>query len=467
MFKHKQLGIDKEILSLVLPSLGTLLVEPLILATDTAMVGRLGTTELAGLGLGATILSTVWGIFIFLTYTTTASVAHKIGEGDKPEAIKLGINGVWLGVLIGFVLSTLLVLGAPIFVSILESNQRVALQAQLYLQASSPGIVGILTVLAGTGILRGIKDARTPFMITAVAGIANIALNWTFIFLLRMGIVGAGLGTAISQTGMGIALVWILYKEARQYQLPLLPTRTGLNASWKSGFPLFVRTVALRVCLFITVLVATACGELTIAAHQVLLSIYFLFSFPADSLGIAGQVLVGHALGAKDYTRLRLLVKRSLQWAVGLAVITGLLLCISWAWIPLWFTSSQELVKISSPTILLVGVIMPISGVTFCLDGVLIGAGKQTFLALGSILTLLIYAPVIALVVPNLRFSLGFSPGGLDFEMKNLLGSNGQISTAQTQILVLWLGFMLLFLGVRAITNLWATHRVINCSEQS
>ena len=74
---------DREILRLAVPALGALAAEPLYVLVDTAIVGHLGTTQLAALAIAATVLTTAFTVFNFLTYGTTAQVARLHGAGRR------------------------------------------------------------------------------------------------------------------------------------------------------------------------------------------------------------------------------------------------------------------------------------------------------------------------------------------------------------------------------------------------
>ena len=76
-------GLDRRILSLAVPALGALVAEPLFVLIDSAMVGHLGATSLAGLSLASSVLTTVVGLFVFLAYATTATTARLFGAGDR------------------------------------------------------------------------------------------------------------------------------------------------------------------------------------------------------------------------------------------------------------------------------------------------------------------------------------------------------------------------------------------------
>src|SRR3954467_10559187 len=92
---------DREIVRLAVPAFLALVAEPLFLLADAAIVGHLGTEQLAGQGIAAVVLQTAVGLCIFLAYGTTASVARQVGAGDEQAALAQGIDGIWLAVLIG------------------------------------------------------------------------------------------------------------------------------------------------------------------------------------------------------------------------------------------------------------------------------------------------------------------------------------------------------------------------------
>src|SRR5690554_6638358 len=170
-------SIDRRILSLAVPSLGALVAEPAFVLADSAIVGRLGTTPLAGLTVASTVLMTVVGLCIFLAYATTATVARLVGGGDRPRALAAKVDGAWLAAGLGLVLAAVLWLGAPWVVGALGAEGEVLVHATSYVRWSAPGLPGMLLVLAATGALRGVEDTRTPLLVAASGAAANVGLN--------------------------------------------------------------------------------------------------------------------------------------------------------------------------------------------------------------------------------------------------------------------------------------------------
>src|SRR5215213_3582129 len=91
---------DREIVALAVPAFGALVAEPLFVMADSAIVGHLGTAQLAGIGVASALLTTAVSVFVFLAYATTAAVARRVGAGDLQSAIRQGMDGIWLALLI-------------------------------------------------------------------------------------------------------------------------------------------------------------------------------------------------------------------------------------------------------------------------------------------------------------------------------------------------------------------------------
>ena len=242
---------DREILRLAVPAFLALVAEPLFLLADSAIVGHLGTPQLAGLGIAGAVLSTLISVCIFLAYGTTASVARRIGAGDLRGALVQGLDGVWLAVGIGAATTVLGVPLTPWLVGLFGPAPRVAHEAETYLRIGLLGAVPLLVALASTGILRGLQDTRTPLLVAVAANVANVVLNVWLVYGLGLGIAGSALGTVVAQFASGAALVVVVVRAARRYGAPLRPSLTGIRGAGSAGVPLLLRTVTLRASLLL------------------------------------------------------------------------------------------------------------------------------------------------------------------------------------------------------------------------
>jgi putative MATE family efflux protein len=390
---------DREIVVLAVPAFGALVAEPLFVMVDSAIVGHLGTPQLAGLGVAAALLMTAVSVFVFLAYATTAAVARRVGAGDLPSAIRQGMDGIWLALLLGVAVIVVALPTAPWLIESFGTSDTAAPYAITYLRISSLGIPAMLIVLAATGVLRGLQDTRTPLYVAIGGFTVNAALNAGLVYGAGLGIAGSAWGTVIAQCGMAVAYLFVVVRGARRHGASLRPDRAGIRASAQAGIPLLVRTLSLRAVLMIATAVAARLGDTDIAAHQVILALWSLMAFALDAIAIAGQAIIGRYLGADDAEGAREACRRMVQWGIASGVVLGILIVVLRPlFIPL-FTSDQAVRDTLLPALLVVAVSQPIAGVVFVLDGVLMGAGDGPYLAGAMVLTLAVFAPV-ALLVP-------------------------------------------------------------------
>lgn len=405
---------DRQILRLALPALGALAAEPLFLLADSAIVGRLGTPQLAGLGIASMVLSTLVGLFVFLAYATTGSVARALGAGNRPAAISYGIDGLWLALGLGLAIGVVGWLATPAIVAGFGPSEAAAGHAVLYLRISLVGIPAMFLTFAGTGLLRGLQDTRTPLAVATVMYLSNIVLNLALVYGFGMGIAGAALGSVLAQVGGAAAYLTMVARWARRHQVSLRPDRAGVRAAARAGGPLLIRTVTLRVALLVTTFVATSFGDVALAAHQVAFTIWSGLSLCLDAIAIAGQAIIGRALGAADVGRTRAVTRRMNQWGVLAGLVTGLLLIAARPlYVPLFSTDPAVRDALSS-AVGVVALFLPAAGVVFSLDGVLIGAGDGRYLAKAGIIALACYLPLTAwvLLTDSGLVALWFAFGG-------------------------------------------------------
>lgn len=399
---------DREILRLAVPAFLALVAEPMFLLSDAAIVGHLGTTELAGLGIAGAVLQTLVGLCVFLAYGTTASVARHLGAGDLRGALTQGIDGCWLAVLIGTIVTVAGAVFARPLVELFGAGDAVSDQATAYLEVAIFGTTPLLLMLATTGVLRGLQDTRTPLWVAVGGNIANIILNVVFVYGLDLGIAGSALGSVLAQVASAAVLVAVVLRAARRDGAPLTADRRGILVAARTGVPLVLRTLTLRACLLVGTYAVTIAGrdtEIDLATHQIAITLWTFLAFALDALAIAAQAITGRALGAGDVEGTRRLTRRMVQWGWGAGIASGLLLAASSPFLGPLFSPDSDVHRLLVPVLLVAALGQPIAGVVFVLDGVLIGAGDGRYLAWAGLGVLALYAPAAILA------ALG--PGGL------------------------------------------------------
>ncbi len=372
----------------------TLVSEPLFLLADSAIVGHLGTTELAALGIAAGVLGVVVSICIFLAYGTTAAVARLIGAGEPQAAYTQGMDGIWLAAGGGALITACALPLTERIVALFGPEPAVAGPAADYLRVALLGTVPMLVMLAATGVLRGVKDVRTPLVVAVGGNLVNIVLNYLLVYPAGLGLCGSALGTLIAQALSAIALCVVVVARARHARARLRPDGRGIARAMRIGVPLIVRTAMLRAALLLMTYGAAGFGSTDLAAMQLALTIWTFLAFALDALGISAQTLVGQELGRGSATDARRLTDHLVRAGWWLGAGTGILLAACAGVLGPLFTSDAAVVELLRPALLVAAVAQPVAGVAFTLDGVLIGAGDGPFLAWAQTAVLAVFAPL-------------------------------------------------------------------------
>ncbi|MDA0165557.1 MATE family efflux transporter [Solirubrobacter ginsenosidimutans] len=387
---------DREILLLALPALGALAAEPLYVLVDTAIVGHLGTTQLASLAIAATVLSTAFTIFNFLTYGTTAQVSRLHGAGQDRSAAALGSQALWLGIGIGLLLLVIIELTAPAVVSLMGGEGEVKDGAVLYLRIAALGSPLFILASAAQGYLRGMGDLRTPLFILVAAHIVNAGLELLFVYGFDWGLKGSAWGTVIAQAGMAGAFFVVQYRAGLERPHP-----DKMRPLMRIGSEIAVRTTALTGSFLLGSAVLARIGAASLGAHQIAFQLWVFLALVLDAIAIAGQVMVGRMLGAGAATGAREAATRMIGWSVAIGALFGLVLLATGDLIPQLFTSDPAVIEKAGEIWPLFALMMPFNGAVFALDGILIGAGDTRFLMWGMLAAAAVYIPIALLALHN------------------------------------------------------------------
>ncbi|AMY55914.1 putative MATE family efflux protein [Rhodococcus fascians] len=370
----------RRILGLSLPSLGVLAAEPLYLLFDAAVVGRLGALALAGLAIGGLVLAQVSTQLTFLSYGTTARAARMHGAGRERDAVGEGVQATWLAVAIGLAIVLVVQLFAAPVVSLLAGGGDIAAEALLWLRVALVGVPFILISLAGNGWMRGVQNTTTPLRFVVLGfGVSAVLCPLLVHGLLgfpRLELVGSAVANVIGQGVAGALFVGALGRSG----VPLRPRWSVMRAQLVLGRDLIVRSLAFQACFLSAAAVASRFGAASVAANQVVLHLWNLVSLMLDSLAIAAQTLVGAALGAGRTEDARALARRLTAWSTVFAVILAAVFAAGQPVVPGLFTTDVSVIDQMQAIWWIFVAIIPVAGVVFALDGVLLGSGDAAFL---------------------------------------------------------------------------------------
>ena len=379
--------MGRSITALALPALGVLAAEPLYLLFDTAIVGRLGAVALAGLAVGGLIVALVSTQLTFLSYGTTARSARFHGAGDRTAAVREGVQATWLAVGLGVLAVVMIQLVAGPLVSAIAGGGDIATAACRWLRIAILAAPAILISMAGNGWMRGVQDSARPLRYVLIGfGLSAVLcplLVYGWLGLPRWELAGSAVANLVGQWTAALLFVGALLAE----RVPSRPDWPVLRRQIVMGRDLVVRTMAFQACFISAAAVAARFGAAALAAHQVVLGLWTFLALVLDSLAIAAQSLVGAALGAGDPEGAKRVAWRVTGFSSAAAAVLAVLLAIGSSAVPSLFTGDRAVLDaIGVPWWFLVAQ-LPVAGVVFALDGVLMGAGDAAFMRTATVVS--------------------------------------------------------------------------------
>ena len=377
--------LNRRIVGLAVPAGATLIADPLLGIVDTAVVGRVGSVELGALGLSVGLLGSVSWIFNFLVYGTTATVSRAVGAGDEDLAGRRVAHASWLAVALGVGVGLVFALLAGAIVGWTGAEASLRAPATSYLRIRSLGVPFLLLSYVGHGAFRGVSDTRSPLAFVVVANLLNAGLDVLLVFGLDLGLAGAAWATVAAE----IVVVLLFVVRGRTLGLSVrghgLPSGSDVRALLAIGRDLFLRTGALLLALLSIAVASARIGPVAAAAHQVLFSTWILVSALLDGIAIAGQALVGTALGRGESREAREVAGVLLRWGIWSGVVVAVVLLPLGFVAPAALADQPDVVELATSIWWFVAAAHVLSGVVFVLDGVLMGAGDFGWLRTWSV----------------------------------------------------------------------------------
>ncbi|WP_254900627.1 MATE family efflux transporter [Rhodococcus sp. 1168] len=380
----------RRILGLALPALGVLAAEPLYLLFDAAVVGRLGALPLAGLAVGGLVLTQVSTQLTFLSYGTTARAARMHGAGREKDAVGEGVQATWLAVALGVaIVAVMQLLAAPIL-SVIGGGGEIAEEATAWFRIAVFGVPFILISMAGNGWMRGVQNTRRPLRFVVfgllVSGVLCPMLVHGLLGFPRLELLGSAVANLVGQSIAGCLFIAAISRAG----VPLRPRWSVMRVQLILGRDLVLRSLAFQACFLSAAAVASRFGAAAVAANQVVLLLWNLVSLTLDSLAIAAQTLVGAALGKGDVRGATKLGWRLTAWSTMFAIVLAAVFAAGMPVIPELFTTDPAVVVQMHSIWWIFVAIIPIAGIVFALDGVLLGSGDAAFLRTATLVCALL-----------------------------------------------------------------------------
>ncbi|CAK9319840.1 unnamed protein product [Citrullus colocynthis] len=419
VFKFDKLALD--ILAIALPAALALAADPIASLIDTAFVGHIGSTELAAVGVSASVFNLVSKLFnVPLLNITTSFVAEEqalINTNEK-NIVQINIDGIEdeenqekkllssvstslaLATGLGIAEAVMLSLGSGTLMDIMgipvDSSMRAP--AEHFLSLRAFGAPPIVIALAAQGTFRGFKDTKTPLYATAAGNLLNAVLDPLLIFFCGFGIGGAAIATVISEYLIAFALLWRLNGDI---SFTLSSIDGGRIARYlRSGGLLMGRTLAVLVTLTLATSMAAREGPVPMAGYQICVQIWMAISLLTDALALAGQALLASSYTVQDYEHSRQVIYRTLQIGLISGISLAIILFLGFGAFSGLFSADAEVLEIARSGLLFVAGSQPVNALAFVVDGLYYGVSDFGYAAYSMVLVGLVSSIYLLAVTP-------------------------------------------------------------------
>ena len=297
-------------LRLAAPIILSMLGHTLVGVIDTAMVGKVGTLELAAASLGNSYVFLLMSFGIGFSTVITTLTAESVKKKNPAETKSILSHGLLTHILLGIIIFAGLFLSEPLM-RYTHQKEEVIVLAVPYVHLVAVSIIPMMFFQALKQFADGFSITQYSLYVTITANLLNIFLNYLFIYgswgCPRMGILGAAVGTLASRIVMPILLWLILYKDTRmtQYMTGLMPKIDGAMIRKFLGVPSGLQVVFEAGVFIAATWISGVLGEIYQAANQIALSIATLTFMIANGMSVVAMIRVGNYKGLEDYISLR------------------------------------------------------------------------------------------------------------------------------------------------------------------
>jgi len=392
---------------------------------DTAVVGRLGATQLGAVGIANALFFFIGTFGVGIVMGVDPLIAQAFGSGARIRARLILWQGVWLASICGAVLSVPMIL-SPAMLPLIGVDKAIASEATAYLVVRTFSLVPLLVYF----VIRGYLQARLvtrPIVWSMIIGnvfnlVADIVLvhggqglpAWTgpLRWMPSYGIVGAGIAS-VAGSLLGL---WILADGVRRLEIDLSDVRHRALApvefakAFRVGLPAGLHLGAEVGIFALVALLAGRLGESDLAAHQIAISLAAMTFTVVMGISAAASVRVGHAIGSRDIEGTR---RAGLVSVLAGALFMFFCAILFWTFprqLASLFTGSPEVIATAVPLLFVAAIFQISDGIQGVSAGALRGAGDTTFTFLASLVGHWFVGFPVAL---GLGFGLGMGIVGL------------------------------------------------------
>jgi putative MATE family efflux protein len=372
--------------SLAWPAIMSFGLESLVGLIDTLMVGRLGATAVAGVGVGTQILNAVSVMNMALAVGTVALVARHIGADERATAEAVVQQSLYVALAMGLAIAVPVALWAPQVVAIFKVEAGVLEAGSGFVRTIMAGVPAMALVAVIAAGLRGAGDMRTPLAIGALVNVLNVAAAYVLIFgklgLPAMGVRGAALASALAFSAgvlLGLAALLRPTSALRLRRTRWRPDPGIARRVVRVGSPTGIEQLLMQIGFLFYLGIATIYGTSAVAAYFIGVRILALSFLPGFGFGAAASTIVGQQLGAGQAESAERSGWEANRLAMALMSLAGILIFVFARPIAALFIDDAAVVDDAVSFMHVLAAAQPLMAADSTLGGALRGAGDTRF----------------------------------------------------------------------------------------
>ncbi len=397
--------INREILSIAVPSIITNITTPLLALMDVVIVGHMGSADyIAAIAVGGTIFNMIYWLFAFLRMGSSGLTAQAHGSQDKEGCDLVLLRGLLVVLLAS---ATMIALQRPIFKLagvLFEIEDNILGMVHDYFSILIWGAPASLGAFVISGWFLGQKNAKAPMNVAFIINISNIVISLALVYLFGMKIKGVAFGTLSAQwLGFIVALTTAIRKDHPQLKsLEEILDTTQLKRFFSINVNIFFRTLCLIAVTVWFTRTGSTQGTDILAVNTLLMQFFTLFSYFMDGFAFAGESLCGNYIGKKDSEGLHATIKALFRWSIVMVALFTIIYALAGEGI-MSLLSDDAGVIISSKEFFSWVIAIPAVGfAAFTWDGVFIGATRTREMLISIASATLVYFLTYYFLFPRL-----------------------------------------------------------------
>ena len=396
-------AINREILSIAVPSIITNITTPLLALMDVVIVGHMGSPDyIAAIAVGGTIFNMLYWLFAFLRMGSSGLTAQANGAGNKSDCDLVLTRGL----LVAFTASIVMIAFQGFIIRfanhILEVDDSVGVLVNEYFSILIWGAPASLGTFVLTGWFLGLKNAKTPMWMAFAINIANIAISLLLVFGFGMKVKGVATGTLAAQwLGflLGIAIALARHRPFPTSLSSIIKT-DELKRFFSVNADIFLRTLCLIAVTVWFTRTGSAQGTIILAVNTLLMQFFIIFSYFMDGFAFAGESLCGNCAGQNDRAHLKATIRALFGWGIAIVVIFTTIYTTAGEAIMRLLSDDTDVINTSADFTAWV-VAIPITGfAAFIWDGIYIGLTRTHEMLISIAVSSAVYFTLYFILFP-------------------------------------------------------------------